>query len=318
VFPTLFSAGPLPQAPDVALGIGVYSPFGLGSRWPDDSLMRYGSTLGEIALVNVNPTAAVKLSEKLSLGAGIDVFTGTVKLRNMIDYSAYGLGDGQVKLEADGRGWGYNFGLQYQWGDTITLGFTYRSPVHVGYDGDAQFDGVPTIMGPMSFSYSADARIDYPAVVAGAVSWQSTEKLRLEFVAEWTQWSTRDSQAVSIHAPAQFQQSPAIINWDDSWVLMLGAEYVLNDRWTLRCGYGYNQTPAPASTADPSLPAGDTHAIALGAGYRISEHATLDVACVVAYARRRELHSIQAQALQYAGDYDAFSTYFSLGFTWNF
>ncbi len=318
VLPTFFLAGPVSGVPRLALGLGVYCPFGLGSRWPEDIRMRYGSTLGEIALVDINPTAAWKVSDKLSLGLGVDVFTSTVKSRHMVDYSPYGGGDGLAKLDGHGRGLGYNFGLQYQWSDTIAFGLTYRSPVHVGYDGNVHYHDVPTPLGLANLSLPADARMDYPASIAAAVSWQSTKKLRLEFAAEWTHWRTRDSQSISVHGPPQFQPPPSQLDWNNSWVLMVGAEYQLDERWTLRWGYGYNQTPAPAATSDPSLPAGDTHAIAFGAGYRIARNIRVDGACVMAYARRRELHGPQATAQGYAGRYDALSIYFALGLTWDF
>ncbi len=317
VLPMFYYGTPVPGSDRLFLGLGVYEPFGLGSKWSDDSPVRYNSTLAEISVININPSVAWRLSDRLSVGAGLDFFTSTVKMRNMNDYSAVGGGDGQFKLEADGRGWGYNLGLQYQCTDSIVLGVSYRSQVRVGYDGDAEFQDIPPALippfGGTNVSYDADGGIDYPASVTVGLSWQATEKLRLELAADWQKWSTRDVQSYSIQGPPGVQSSP--IDWDDSWVLMLGAEYQLDEKWTLRAGYGFNQTPVPSSTADPSLPTGDTHALSLGVGRRVSKNATLDAACVLAYGERQTLNNAYAPA---GSRYYAMSAYFSVGFTYDF
>ncbi|NOY82302.1 MAG: hypothetical protein GXP31_14985 [Kiritimatiellaeota bacterium] len=320
VLPMFYYGTPAPGSDRLFLGIGVYEPFGLGSKWSDDSPVRYNSTLAEISLVNFNPTVAYRLTDRLSLGAGLDFFTTTVKMRHMNDYSAFGGGDGQVKMEADGRGWGYNLGLQYQCTESIMFGVSYRSQVRVGYDGDAEFQDVPPALAPLfggaNVSYDADAGIDYPASVTVGLSWQATEKLRVELAADWQKWSTRDVQAISVQAPAGVPLPPPTpIDWEDSWVLMLGAEYQLDEKWTLRAGYGFNQTPVPASTADPSLPTGDTHALSFGVGRRVSEHSTLDAACVLAYGERQTLDNAYAPK---GSRYYAMSAYFSVGFTYDF
>jgi len=317
--PWLYFGVPMPGYDDVAVGIGVYTPFGLGSRWADDSLVRHYTTLAEIRLVNINPSVAWQCTERLSIGAGLDFYTSRVLSRRMADYSLFGGGDGQVKMDADGRGWGYNLGLQYRVTDRITLGFTWRSPVKVGYDGDVQFDNVPPALAPLfggtHKSYDVDAQIDYPGIAAGAIAWQATDKLRIEFAAEWSKWSTRDTQAINIHGPAVVQQPPQELGWKNSWVLMLGAEYQLNERWSVRCGYGFNETPAPPSTADPSIPTGNTHAVSVGLGYRINEHARLDTALVLAYGEGRTLDNPNAPP---HSDFYSLSGYYSIGITYEF
>ena len=49
-FFTNYTNGPL------ALGVGVCSPFGLSSEWPQNWTGRYTSTFGEIKTVFINPT----------------------------------------------------------------------------------------------------------------------------------------------------------------------------------------------------------------------------------------------------------------------
>jgi long-chain fatty acid transport protein len=96
---------------------------------------------------------------------------------------------------------------------------------------------------------------------------------------------------------------------------MLGAEYELDERWTLRCGYGLNQTCVPRAVADDDLPTGDTHALAMGAGYRVTSQLSLDAALIVAYGTAQKLDNGSAPA---GTTFDAISLYASMGATYRF
>ena len=302
--PNFYGAMPLADT-DLALGIGVYSPFGLGARWGDDTRNASWLSLAEIQLANVNPTVAWQPVESLSLGLGLDFFQSRAVTRFVHPLL------GEVDIDTTGDGWGYNFGIQYQWTPELALGATYRSAVDVHYEGDLDID-TPAFRG------SADSELTYPQSISLGVAWQATDKLRLEVVLEWDEWSSSDLRMIAHNAPvAMLGPSPFVVplNWDDSWIVMLGGEYQLSDRWALRAGYAFNETPVPASTADPSLPTDDTHVLGLGAGCRLSDALTLDAALVVAYGTERTLTNA---TFPLGSDYKAISTYVSLGATYRF
>ena len=53
----------------IALGLGVFSPFGIGGRkWGEDGPTRYISTESTIATISVNPTFAWEITPSLSVG----------------------------------------------------------------------------------------------------------------------------------------------------------------------------------------------------------------------------------------------------------
>ncbi len=245
VVPSGYFAMPLDPELGLYAGIGVYSPFGLGSRWGDDTpqatmaTANGASSLAEIRLVNINPSIAWKVTDKLSVGGGVNYYKSQV-INRYIDNL---LTNGEIDIDAKGDGWGYNLGIQYQATEAVALGLTYRSPVTIAYEGDVELDG-------LNMSMDADSEIDFPAMIAGGVSWQATTKLRLELAAEWQKWSTRDSQIINYDVPVPLlgilpTTQNTEMDWEDTWVLMLGAEYELNEKWTLRGGYAYNETPVP-------------------------------------------------------------------------
>lgn len=324
--PSLYIGGPIGET-GTSLGLGIYSPFGLGTTWADDVASRWAQTsttnplalkLSEIQLVTFNPTISQQITDDLSLACGINYFKSRVILRGQFHYGALSsppaLGPvGEVDLDMKGHGWGYNLGLQWRYSDTVSFGLTCRSDVKVEYEGDVERKDSP--IPPSRTAADAELDIRYPWSVAGGVAWQATPKLRLELAAEWMQWSTWDEMVVqnqdAILGPAFIMQR----QWDDSWIIMLGAEYELNEKWTLRAGYSFNETPVPDSTVNVDLPTGDTHAIGLGAGYRYSDALSFDVALNLAYGLERDINNGVAPA---NSEFEAISTYISLGMNYEF
>jgi long-chain fatty acid transport protein len=55
----------------VRVGIGVTTPFGLSSEYDDDWVGRYNTQFASIQIIDFNPAVAVRVTEWLSLGAGV-------------------------------------------------------------------------------------------------------------------------------------------------------------------------------------------------------------------------------------------------------
>jgi long-chain fatty acid transport protein len=303
VVPSGYFAMPIDEAGRWFAGIGAYSPFGLGTRWADTSLVANYVTLAEVRLVNINPTVAYAITDRLAVGVGVDYIWSRVINRYIDNQMTFG----EIDMDARGDAWGYNLGLQFQATDTISLGLTYRSGYTIPYEGDVELDG-------WGISLGAETDFDFPAVIGAGICWQATPKLRVELAAEWCKWSTRDVQTIEVDPPMGNVVTQT--DWDDSWVFMLGMEYQVNEKLTVRGGYGYNETPAPVETAEPSLPTGDTHAVSLGAGYRIRDNVTLDVAGIVSYSEERTISN--PMHAPPGSEYDSIGTFLSLGVTWDF
>ena len=306
--PNFYAATPFKPIPGMALGLGVYSPFGLGSRWHDDGYVSNWSTLGEIGLYNINPTVAYQVTDRLSLAVGADYYTSRAINRRIDRVGMPALGVppmGEVDLDVDGDGWGWNTGAQYKLTDTVNLGLTFRSPVVVDYDGTVKVEG-------WDKSYDASTNMNYPGVCGAGVSWQATKNWRWELAAEYTLWSTMDEQAIATSSPLGTITTP--MQWNNSWVCMLGTEYQLTEKWTLRGGYAYNEMPAPEEYANANTPTGDMHVLAAGVGYQLTKALRLDTAVLVGYAMKRTLDNPYAPT----GTYDSYTYGFSIGATYSF
>jgi long-chain fatty acid transport protein len=59
-----------PTNDHVALGLGYFTPFGLGTDWPASWTGRYITTYSRLKTYNVNPVISVKVAQNLSIAGG--------------------------------------------------------------------------------------------------------------------------------------------------------------------------------------------------------------------------------------------------------
>src|SRR5512141_1499481 len=121
---------------NVAYGIGVFAPFGLGQEYKDKNTSTFRNQITKIDLQTlvVNPTIAFKVGEVLSVGAGIDYMWGKARLEKTPVAPGVGnLYNSELKSDwgLDGDAWGYNFGLLLKPTENFRIGANYRSPFNL-------------------------------------------------------------------------------------------------------------------------------------------------------------------------------------------
>ena len=82
-------------SPNLSVGIGAASYFGLGLDYDDDWAGRYYCQEAELLTFAINPAIAYRINEKLSIGAGIDIVYGKLYQEIAVNNLA-GRPDGQV------------------------------------------------------------------------------------------------------------------------------------------------------------------------------------------------------------------------------
>lgn len=293
---------------DMAFGLGIFSPFGLGTKWGKDSPLRYAATESKIETVSINPTVAYRLFPSVSVGIALNYMTSKLLMENMVNQSIVGGSDGELSCKADGDGWGYNIGLLFTPHEKVRIGATYRSSVKVDYDGTATLSNIAPALQPLfgGSSYKTDAKtaIEFPAIFGVGVAYKPTERLTLEVDTEWTGWSSYNSQDVDLKnevAAAGFVDASQKKDWRDTWAVKVGAEYKATDNLSLRAGYAYDKTPAPDKTLDPRLPDSDQQDASVGIGYKIGR-VTIDAAYMAVFYKDRDVSNSIA-----SGEYKSFA-----------
>jgi long-chain fatty acid transport protein len=103
--------------------------------------------------------------------------------------------------------------------------------------------------------------------------------------------------------------------YDDAWQFRVGLERVLSDRWSLRGGYFYDQTPSPTASVGPLLPDADRHGAAAGASWT-SGRLRLDLAYWHLFFKDRSTEGLNRDAYDgtYSNSADLFAVSLSYGF----
>ncbi len=264
---------------DIVLGLGIFSPFGIGGRyWSEDGLTRYISTESTIATISVNPTLAWQVTPKLSIGFGVYYLHSFNTAEKMLDQSMFGAPDGKFSLDADGGGWGYNLGILVAPFEKLHFGFAFRSKVSVDQKGDAELENIAPALQPVfggsQFKTDVETSVTLPEIVSFGIAWKPATRLTLAFDVEWVRWSRFNQQIIDFknEIPAAGLSDILVdLDWNDQWLIKFGLEYYLNESFALRTGYAFVETPVPEHTLSPANPDEDGHNFSIGFGYKIGK-----------------------------------------------
>lgn len=263
---------------NIVLGLGVYSPFGIGGRkWSENGLTKYISTESTIATVSVQPTLAWQITPNISIGMGVFYMYAQNEAEMMVDQSFFGFQDGKSSIEADGSDWGYNLGILLTPFEKLSFGFAYRSGVEIDQSGTAKLENIAPALQPLfggsQFETNVHTTLNFPNLVSFGVAYMPTDKLTLGLDFEWGGWSSFDKQDLDFEneIPGTGLSDASIsLDWENAWIIKIGTEYLLNDRLALRAGYSYVESYVPDHTLSPANPDADNHNISIGFGYKIN------------------------------------------------
>lgn len=269
-----------------AAGIGVFAPYGLGTKWPKKYPLRYIGTSNDMSTIFINPAISYKINENLAFGVGVSYIHSSLSLklvRLVTDFAAYGwTGDVPATLDgATGDAFAFNAGVLYK-AEKFAFGLTYRSNFNIKYKGDIALEtfGVPAPFKPyLPTTGTVKTTFKYPDIFTAGISYNVTDALLLAFDTQYYTWSRYDKYVINITYPAGFPASEpetVLEDWKNTLIVRLGLQYQLNESLALRGGIIYDWTPQPVESIDPNLPDADRYAITLGLGYKIG-HLLIDV-----------------------------------------
>ncbi len=299
----------------VWLGFAMTVPFGMGTEY--DRNWKYGNrgTSAKIYTFDMNPNIAYKVSDFISVGAGVSVQYAKAKLGMNIGQPGASLLHG--KVEADSWDWGYNLGIMLSPSDKLRFGLSYRSAIKHEADGDVKLSNVnANVLNGMfgnklgesagliarlldGQTVGTSATLKTPDTVMLTATWETTEKLRLSGLIRWANWSNFDDLTLENDIPSGIGaiagNSPSLgaavaglsgklkevsieNKWQDTWLLSVGADYRINDAFTIRGGLAYETSPIDdQSTRMAVIPDTDRVWFSLGASWYPTNDLQFDV-----------------------------------------
>lgn len=258
-------------------GIGFGAPFGLKTQYEVPWAGAAQSTLFEIKTYNTNPSLAYKVNDKISFGAGVDYQQLEANYeRQASTLSVFSLSSDAVRLQAQGRAWGWNAGILAQPSENMKIGFSYRSRMRYHLKGDLQASGPSAALLAANVG-AASTNITLPDTFILSVTQKLGDKWEMLGDVSRTRWSSVQDIIIVRDASATPAQT---LNADfrDTWRVALGSNYKLNDAWKLKAGVAYDQGVAKgADYRLVSLPDNDRMWFSLGAQWAMTKMVTVDV-----------------------------------------
>ncbi len=262
--PQFFYTHALEKVP-VSLGLGVYAPYGAGVSWPEDTGFRSVATEGKLTYLRFNPVMAVELGCGVSVGAGVMVDYGDIKLEQGLLRTARPFAN-NFKFEGDGFSVGYNVGVLWQPHEKVSLGATFRSTTSFTMDGHTEFEQQPIIQ---PTRLKAEADFEFPLTVVFGFSYRPTPGWNLEVNADYTDWSSLGTILLRQKSPPPFpvqQNIPVRLEWQASWNYSFGLTRYLERGWRVSAGYLFNENSVPDTYYSPLAADLDRHFFSFGAG----------------------------------------------------
>ena len=273
---------------DMWFGLGITVPFGMATEYDNNWAAADKGMNAEVKVFDINPNVAFKLTDTLSFGAGVSLQYVTAQFEqksalpggaNAKDYNM------RVRLNADGWAWGGNLGFMWQPTENVRVGLAYRSQVNHKADGYLKTD--LTYAGRTTSLKSNDghAEMSAPHVITLTGTWKATEALRFSSLVRWTNWSSFDKLPISgssLYAATSrlgqaTDKTEATYKWKDSWLFTVGADYDINDEFTVRGGVGYEISPVDDDKyRSATIPDTDRLWLSMGATWHASKNLQSD------------------------------------------
>lgn len=266
IIPTIFYSSK--NYDGIRYGISLTAPGGLAKRWDET----YAKTFAEefsLRIIELNPVISYRLSENLSLAAGVRMIYSDGVVKSDGEISGFEL---KRDMTGDALEYGYNLALAYKFNNNSNLSMTYRSNVNLKEEGKAKL----YINGFKSYDGGANVKIPLPASFNIAYA-HTFDKTTIEFVYEKTFWSKYNSLDFeyddSITNPilkAVFD-NPSNKNWSDTIAKRIGITHQYSDKLKLMFGFAIDESAAPNNTLSFELPDTDAKIYSLGYEYKLSE-----------------------------------------------
>lgn len=247
-------------SPDLKLGVGINAPFGLKTEYDPTWAGRMYAIESELKTINLNPTIAYKLNDMVSIGAGLQIQYAEATLTNDLN------GAGVIgKLEGDDIGYGITLGLLVEPSDQTRFGLGYRSQVKHKLDGD--FTSIP-------LTDTVTAKLTTPDQITAGLYHDINEQWAVMAEIGWTNWSTFDEIRVKFDGGAPDSVTPE--DWENVWFGAVGVTWKASEKFALRGGLAFDQSPIPDATRTPRIPGEDRTWVSLGVNYAATPNFSID------------------------------------------
>lgn len=262
------------------VGLSITVPGGLSKRWNDSPAVERAQEF-TLEIVEINPSAAFKINDKLAFAVGFRI----ISTSGVVKSSAAASRD----MTGDTIDMGYNLALAYKPTKALEFGLTYRSNVNLTVEGNAKlyidtakvYDGGSSVTVPLS------------ATINTAVAYTFPTQTTIEFVYERVNWSAYKNLDFNYVSPISPILQPSFDDaitkdWKDTNVYRLGITQQMN-KYTFMAGAVKDESPVPDASLSFELPDSDSVPVSGEVRYQYSKSLNIGFAALYSIRDKRNV-----------------------------
>jgi len=265
------------------MGAALYGDFGLSLDYGDTWAGRYCMQKGTLFGLTFAPTMAYRLTDKLSVGAGLNVMYGYFSQTVAVNNLKPGVADGSLELEDSEVGYGGNFGLLYEFDRETRLGVQYTTEINLDFaDATPKFSGLgPLMSAALNAAGLLNSNVNLSMTVPQSVMTSFYHQLNRTWAVMgnlgWQDWSEYGKVGIRVESatPTSLTVNQ---NYDDTYHVSLGAQYDTGGDWLISMGGAFDSGMVDDATRTPATPLGDSYRLSVGGQYKLRPGMTLGLA----------------------------------------
>ena len=248
---------------DLRLGLAFNGLYGGSLNYNDDWVGRTYVTDSSLTALNIEPTVAYRMTDWLSVGAGLNIVYAIFEYEAKVNSDANAA---SIKVdEADDWAVGATFGVLLELSQDTRVGIVYRLPIDLELSGDFENPSPQRIGVDVEFTFAQGVNV--------SVFHQLTPTFSLLADAGWSDWSDFSDNTFI------FQRGSGTLDrdWKDTWRVGIGMQYQVLQPLMLRAGFSYDSSPVRDSDRLPDLPVDEQYRFSFGIQQELSETLTASV-----------------------------------------
>lgn len=314
----VYVGGRIKKDSKLAIGLGIYTPFGSSAHWDDNWTGRYITQTISLQSIFFQPTVSYRINDVISVGAGFVYAIGSVDITKAIPLQNIQGNDGQARLKGNANGVGFNLGVQLKATDNLNFGISYRSKVKMNVnDGDATFTVPKSVEGnfPAGLATSFESKLPLPEILTVGASYRATSALTVQADVVFAGWKTYDSLSFDFaDNTAALKDTHDPRSYKNTVAFRLGGHYKIG-QFAVMAGGAYDPTPTQDNLLSPD--AVDANRITLSCGASYQPIPKLSIMAVLNYTTTSK-RDVTYDPANFKGAYQIKSLLPGLGISYNF
>lgn len=271
----------------IGFGIGGFTPNSMETKWPEPLDPWAGHYLSIISKLNsyyIRPVLAVKISNNLAVGVGMDfIFSDVTWLYDRISFFQ-GIEpaseiDVASKSKVSGKGIGFVTGILIRISDNLQIGGRYQPKVKLDLEGLNHFNLRDYWEPPFFMNQEVTSALTMPQEFVLGFMYSPAKNLNFQLDIQWNEMSEIKHWEFNLNPQfyeefedyygfrPDYARQGVDLNLRNTWRIMFGTEYYLSDFIALRAGYTYQKSAIDGQMLHPVFPDLDTNILSLGIGY---------------------------------------------------